>query len=105
MGDWMQTTDITSTSARREGLPALMLLAPFLAAFLLFFAVPAFETLWLSLTDSSLTRTNAFVGLDNYRLLLSDASFWDSVGNTFYFALLTVVPLTALGLVMALLVN
>lgn len=112
----MQRTDYASPTpaklaragargARPQGLPALMLLAPFLIAFLLFFAVPACETLWLSLTDSSLTRTNAFVGLDNYHLLLNDPSFWESVGNTFYFALLTVIPLTALGLVMALLVD
>src|SRR5437763_13684218 len=74
-------------SPTREGLPAMLLLAPFLIAFLLFFAVPAFETLYLSLTESSLTRTNAFVGLDNYHLLLNDPSFWDSVGNTFMFAL------------------
>jgi multiple sugar transport system permease protein len=90
---------------RREGLSALMLLAPFLLVFLLFFLVPAFKTFWLSLTESSLTRTNAFVGLANYATLVQDASFWDALGNTFYFALLTVVPLTAIGLVMALLVN
>jgi multiple sugar transport system permease protein len=89
----------------REGLPALMLLAPFMAAFALFFLVPALETLWLSLTESSLTRTNAFVGLANYATLVQDASFWDALGNTFYFSLLTVIPLTALGLLMALLVN
>jgi multiple sugar transport system permease protein len=89
----------------REGLPALMLLAPFMAAFVLFFLVPALETLWLSLTESSLTRTNAFVGLANYATLVQDASFWDALGNTFYFSLLTVIPLTALGLLMALLVN
>jgi multiple sugar transport system permease protein len=96
---------LAPASAKREGLPALVLLAPFLLVFLLFFLVPACETLWLSLTDSSLTRTNAFVGLDNYATLLRDASFWDALGNTFYFALLTVIPLTALGLLMALLVN
>lgn len=104
----MQSTQLEAASARPvegQGLPAAMLLAPFVIAFVLFFAVPALETFWLSLTDSSLTRTNAFVGLDNYRLLSTDPSFWDSVGNTFYFALLTVIPLTALGLVMALLVN
>ena len=94
-----------ATGARRENLPALALLAPFLLAFLLFFLLPAVETLWLSLTESSLTRTNAFVGLANYATLVHDASFWDALGNTFYFALLTVVPLTALGLLMALLVN
>jgi len=94
-----------AVSAKREGLPALVLLGPFLLAFLLFFLVPACETFWLSLTDSSLTRTNAFVGLDNYATLLRDASFRDALANTFYFALLTVIPLTALGLLMALLVN
>jgi multiple sugar transport system permease protein len=92
-------------ASKADALPALALLAPFLLAFLLFFLVPAVETLWLSLTESSLTRTNAFVGLANYATLIHDASFWDALGNTFYFSLLTVVPLTALGLLMALLVN
>lgn len=95
----------STASSRHENLPALALLAPFLLAFLLFFLVPAAETFWLSLTESSLTRTSAFVGLDNYATLVRDASFWDALGNTFYFALLTVIPLTAIGLVMALLVN
>jgi multiple sugar transport system permease protein len=101
----MNTNDLVLRSARREGLPAALLLAPFVIVFLLFFLVPAGITFWMSLTESSLTRTNAFVGLANYHTLLNDPSFWDSVLNTFYFALLTVIPLTALGLVMALLVN
>jgi multiple sugar transport system permease protein len=106
----MQRDDLTitaagPTTARRDTLPAWLLLGPFLAAFGLFFFVPALETLWLSLTESSLTRTSAFVGLDNYHTLLNDPSFWDSVGNTFYFSLLTVIPLCAIGLLMAMLVD
>jgi multiple sugar transport system permease protein len=105
----MQRDDLTlaagPTTARRDTLPAWLLLAPFLVAFGLFFFLPALETLWLSLTESSLTRTSAFVGLDNYHTLLNDASFRDAVGNTFYFSLLTVIPLCALGLLMAMLVD
>ena len=105
----MQRDDLTltagPTTARRDTLPAWLLLAPFLVAFGLFFFLPALETFWLSLTESSLTRTSAFVGLDNYHTLLNDPSFWDSVGNTFYFSLLTVIPLCALGLLMAMLVD
>ncbi|MCS0632398.1 sugar ABC transporter permease [Telluria mixta] len=93
------------TTARRDTLPAWLLLAPFLVAFGLFFFLPALQTFWLSLTESSLTRTSAFVGLDNYHTLLNDPSFWDSVGNTFYFSLLTVIPLCALGLLTAMLVD
>lgn len=97
---------IRSKQPRRgDGLPAAMLLAPFAIAFLLFFLLPALDTFYMSLTESSLTRTNAFIGIDNYVTLARDPSFWAAVGNTFYFALLTVIPLTALGLLMALLVN
>jgi multiple sugar transport system permease protein len=105
MRDDTALTSMGPTTARRETLPAWLLLAPFLVAFGLFFFLPALETFWLSLTESSLTRTNAFVGLDNYHTLLNDPSFWDSVGNTFYFSLLTVIPLCALGLLMAMLVD
>jgi multiple sugar transport system permease protein len=91
--------------AMREGLPAALLLAPFALVFLLFFLAPAAQTFYLSLTESSLTRTSGFVGLANYATLVQDPSFWASLGTTFYFALLTVIPLTALGLVMALLVH
>src|SRR5690349_25175760 len=101
----MKPNDLILRGARGEGLPATLLLAPFVIVFLLFFLVPAGITFWMSLTESSLTRTNAFVGLANYATLASDPSFWDSVLNTFYFALLTVVPLTALGLVIARLVD
>ena len=95
----------SAAGARTGNLPAALLLAPFVAAFLLFFLAPALQTFYLSLTESSLTRTSAFVGLANYAVLVQDPSFWASLGNTFYFALLTVIPLTALGLVMALLVH
>ncbi len=103
----MRRDDMTlgPTTARRDTLPAWLLLAPFLLTFGLFFFLPALQTFWLSLTESSLTRTSAFVGLDNYHTLLNDPSFWDSVGNTFYFSLLTVIPLCAIGLLMALLVD
>ncbi len=103
----MRRDDMTlgPTTARRDTLPAWLLLAPFVLAFGLFFFLPALQTFWLSLTESSLTRTSAFVGLDNYHTLLNDPSFWDSVGNTFYFSLLTVIPLCAIGLLMALLVD
>jgi multiple sugar transport system permease protein len=89
----------------RQTLPAALLLAPFVLAFVLFFLVPAAQAFYLSLTESSLTRTSAFVGLANYAALVRDPSFWASLAHTFYFSLLTVVPLTALGLVMALLVD
>jgi len=102
----MQAT-VTTSTARRHGdaLAATLLLAPFFLAFALFFLLPALETLRLSFTESSLTRTGRWVGAANYATLVRDPSFWEAVANTFYFALLTVPALVALGLVMALIVQ
>ncbi len=82
-----------------------VLLLPFMLIYAIFFIYPAVETFYLSLTESSLTVTERFIGLENYVNLLQDFEFWDAIIQTFYFALLTVIPLTVLGLVLALLVN
>lgn len=81
------------------------MLAPFLFVFILFFLVPALQTFYISLTESSLTRTSAFIGMANYATLARDPAFLDSLRHTLYFAALTVVPLALLGLLMALLVE
>lgn len=78
---------------------------PFLLAFVLFFVLPALQTLQLSFTDSGLTETHGYVGLANYVELLQDPGFWYAMLHTGYFSLLTVAPLTALGLIMAMLIN
>ncbi|MDB5044490.1 MAG: permease component of ABC-type sugar transporter [Deinococcus sp.] len=83
--------------------PVVFLLLPFLAVYLMFFVWPAIHTVVLSFTNSGLTQTGAFVGLTNFKTLLADASFWDSLRHTAYFSLLTVIPLTAVGMILALL--
>jgi multiple sugar transport system permease protein len=110
MSDSSQPMKTASTQQRwigsRSGTgAALPMLAPFLFVFILFFLAPALQTLYMSLTESSLTRTDAFVGLANYATLLHDPAFGASLRHTFYFAALTVVPLAAVGLLMALVVN
>lgn len=84
---------------------AWLMLAPFVVAYLLFFLWPALQTVRLSFTDSGLTDTKGYVGLANYAQLIADDDFWSALIQTGYFALLTVIPLTALGLLMAVLVN
>ena len=76
-----------------EARAAWWLLSPALAAIGLFFAVPLFAALFLSLTDFDLygiadLGTVRFVGLGNSADLLADARFWRAVRNTLVFALL-----------------
>lgn len=59
----------------------------FLAVPVLFFAVvrfyPTLEAFYLSLTDWDLLHEASFVGLDNYRKLFADPTFWQVFRNTF----------------------
>src|SRR5262249_26017494 len=46
-----------------------------------------------------------FIGLENYRFLLSDGRFWSALGNTCYFAFVAVSLELILGVIVALLLH
>ena len=83
-----------------------ILAGPFLAGLILFVYVPVGWSAWLSVHDARNTVTpTRFVGLDNYRYLLSDPQFLSSMATFVGFAAV-VVPLTfACSLGLALLLN
>ena len=65
---------------------------------------PALAVLWLSLEQRSpLLGAPRFVGLDNYARLMADGRFWNALGNTAYFAAVSVTLEILLGLAMAVL--
>lgn len=93
--------------APRRSLAGLALVAPALAAILLFFFLPAGAAFLLSLTDFDLyaiaSRGNLrFVGIANYTRLAYDPLFWRALANTAWFALLAGPLSIALALVAAL---
>lgn len=83
---------------------AFLLVSPFVALYLVFFIYPTFRVVQLSFLDAPLIGEGTFIGLDNYQRLLDDPFFWQSIRNTFYFVLLTVIPNTAVGLLFALMI-
>ncbi len=79
--------------------PALLLLA-------LVTVYPVLSVLYLSLHRKLLIfDISRFVGLENYLFLLQDDRFWNALGNTAYFTLLSVVLELALGLAIAMLLH
>lgn len=91
---------------RREQLVSWAFLTPFLIAFALFLIWPILHGIYLSFTDQSLTGAGGgFVGLANYAEALGDPVMWQSLWNTLWFTLLSTVPLVALALIMAALVD
>ena len=85
-------------SSRRTSWAAWAFVAPALAVITLFFAVPVFAGLALSLTDFDIyaladLRNLRFVGVGNYLDVLRMPLFWKALGNTSYFVVLG-VPLS-----------
>lgn len=90
---------------RRDTVAAWSFLAPSAVHLVLFTAGPLLFTLWVSLHDWDLLRASKpFVGLANYREMVTDPLFWNALRNTVIYALY--VPVTmALALGTALLLN
>jgi multiple sugar transport system permease protein len=78
--------------------------APFLFFYGVFLIYPAIQVCYLSLTNSDIAGQGGFVGLQNFVELMHDQDFWASIWHTLYFILLTVVPNTAVGFFLAILV-
>lgn len=101
------TTSAPRAAVRRagQGRPALLLLTPFLALYLLFIIGPALYGLVMSFFDTSMVRPGLgrFTGLDNYAEALGSADFWTALWHTVWFTLLTTPPLVVLALIFALL--
>ncbi len=90
------------TNRRKDALIAAVLVAPFLAIYLLVFVWPTVQMFGISFTDAPLIGDGEFVGLDNYTRLDSDPRFRTAAWNTAYFVLLTVLPGTIIALLIAL---
>jgi sn-glycerol 3-phosphate transport system permease protein len=83
-----------------------LLLLPAMALLALFTHWPALATFIDSLWSTpKLRRASVFVGLDNYRSMLSDSVFWQALHNNLLFALGTIPISIALALIMAIWVN
>ena len=80
------------TLQRREAIACGLFVAPAVLGFLVFSLFPLLTSAAVSLTNYSLAGWPDFVGLDNYRSLLKDPLFWQSVRVTAIYAL-AVVPL------------
>lgn len=59
----------------------------------------------MSLHRWTMVRKMDFLGLENYLYMIKDPSFWESLGNTFMFVILSTPTIVIGGLVLALLAN
>jgi multiple sugar transport system permease protein len=92
---------------RREQLIGWLLLIPALLVLSLVFVYPIVRAFWLSLFTENLSTQlqPVFSGLANYSRMLGDGRFWQSMGNTTIFTVVSVLLELVLGMGIALVLN
>ncbi len=98
---WMRWLDLNDKAL------AVLLLAPTAFLLVLIIVYPVLKLGYTSFFNLSLTSglPAEFVGLDNYRLMISDPVFWETTWNTVLITLITVPGALVVGLALALLAN
>jgi multiple sugar transport system permease protein len=97
---------VTSRSLlERESSLGVILMLPGALLLMVFMAYPFFLGIWLSITDSMIGRMGHFIGLRNFKDLLTDTIFQQTAWNTLIYAMVTVPFKAALGLGLALILN
>ncbi len=83
-----------------------MFIAPAALMLFVFFFIPFFQTILLSLQDFSTDIYNpSFTGLNNYKILLTSREFYKVLFNTFLFLIFVVPVLSILPLIVAIFIN
>jgi multiple sugar transport system permease protein len=90
----------------RIGLLPFLYVAPAAALLSLLMLFPMVTVLRYSLLDGAITKKDAaFAGLQNYQTIFVDPVFWQAVGQTLYFTVMSVIFHLLIGLAFALLLN
>ncbi|HVQ93736.1 MAG TPA: sugar ABC transporter permease [Mycobacteriales bacterium] len=86
-------------------LPQYLAISPFFLVFLGFALVPVLFTLYLSFQRWDGIGDMHYVGLEQYRFLISDRTFWLALSNTLIIWVLATIPMLFIALVIAAMLN
>jgi multiple sugar transport system permease protein len=90
---------------RGDGALAALFIAPAMLGFLVFLLWPTLRGIWLSFTRFNLLTPAEWVGLDNYRRMVNDPIFWDSLKVTVEYVFINIGVQTVSALAIAVLLQ
>ncbi len=94
-----------TSAKRREAQFGILFASPWLIGFAVFLIYPVLRSIYYAFCDYSVLKTPIWTGLDNFTRLFHDQVFWQSLGNTLYFAFISVPLGTVASLGLAMLLN
>jgi len=93
------------TAKGKRAVTGYLFILPFILGFLLWFLVPALTAVWLTFFDWNMIQDPIYVGLHNFRQILRDRLFIQSLKVTSYYTLVSVPLSLVLSFLIALLLN
>lgn len=100
----VDATPSRTSLMRRQGLTGYLFIAPSMIILAVFVFWPIVDTFWLSFHHwNLLDPTHKLIGISNYTKLFHDSEFWNSIFNTVYYTLATVIPTIIISLALAIL--
>ena len=91
--------------ARKEQRAAYLFLSPWLIGLIGFWMIPIVASLLLSFSEYDIITPPQWLGLDNYRELFDDRTFWVSIRVTLKYMVLSVPLYIITGLLLSLVLN
>jgi multiple sugar transport system permease protein len=91
--------------ARKEQRAAYLFLSPWLIGLVAFWLLPILGSLLLSFSEWNIIGDAKWVGLENYRDMIDDRTFWVSIRVTLKYLILSVPLYIVCGLLLSLLLN
>ena len=91
--------------ARKEQRAAYLFLSPWLIGLVGFFMVPIIASVLLSFSEWDIITSPEWLGLENYRELFDDRTFWVSIRVTLKYMVLSVPLYIIAGLLLSLVLN
>lgn len=97
---------MTKNSKKRSSkLLGIMFLLPLTLGLLVFRIYGFFDNIYLSFTEAGALKDPIFIGLENYKNILTDSNFWQSFFNTFKFVIICLPIILIVAIIFALLLN
>lgn len=87
-------------TTKKRGLVGLLFTAPSIILVTAFLVVPICMTIYMSFFNRTLKK-NTYIGLENYRRLLSDAAFQKALTNTLLYALILIPCIVLITMILA----
>jgi multiple sugar transport system permease protein len=89
----------------RDARVGIIFALPWILGFLIFMAYPLIASFITSFTNFSILRPPSFIGVQNYKELLHDQVFYQSLSNTLLYVIGAVPLTTVVAIALALLLN